>query len=101
MAVRIWTVVDQFRRICVGILGRGISDHSAETFKVPWSMITFWRFYLWGSNGNPVDPGFILDAEQIVGKPYMTRVERENTRLRHYVQLLIPYLNLGDVPVSA
>ena len=28
-------------------------------------------------------PGFIPDGDQIVSKTYMTRVEGENTRLRH------------------
>ena len=60
------------------------------------------------------------DGDQIVSKTYMTRVEGENTRLRHYlarlhcktvcysksevmlrhsIRLLIHYLRFWDVPV--
>jgi insertion element IS1 protein InsB len=69
-----------------------------------------WKFY----------PNFIGDEEQLVSKTYMTRVEGENTRLRHYlarlhrktlcysksvqilkdsIKLLIYYLKFGDVPI--
>ena len=65
-------------------------------------------------------PMFIPDGDQIICKTYMTRVEGENTRLRHYlarlhrktlcyskskemlahsVRLLIHYLKFWDVPV--
>ncbi|MBW4422740.1 MAG: IS1 family transposase, partial [Myxacorys californica WJT36-NPBG1] len=64
--------------------------------------------------------GFIPDGDQIVSKPYMTRVESENTRLRHYlarlhcktlcysksvemlrhsIRLLLHYLKFRDVPI--
>ena len=33
-------------------------------------------------------PKFIEDGDQIVSKTYMTRVENENTRLRHYLARL-------------
>jgi hypothetical protein len=60
------------------------------------------------------------DEDRIISKTYMTRVEGENTRLRHYlarlhrktlcysksvemlrhsIKLLIHYLRWGDVPV--
>ncbi len=72
------------------------------------------------TDGWKVYPGFIPDGDQIVCKTYMTRVEGENTRLRHYlarlhrktlcysksktmlkhsIRLLIHYLKFGDVPV--
>jgi insertion element IS1 protein InsB len=72
------------------------------------------------TDGWKVYPGFIPDGDQIVCKTYMTRVERENTRLRHYlarlhrqtlfysksqtmlkhsIRLLIHYLKFGDIPV--
>jgi len=35
-----------------------------------------------------VYPKFIADGDQIVSKTYMTRVEGENTRLRHYLARL-------------
>jgi insertion element IS1 protein InsB len=63
---------------------------------------------------------FIPDGDQIICKTYMTRVEGENTRLRHYlarlhrktlcyskskdmlvhsVKLLVHYLKFWDVPI--
>jgi IS1 family transposase len=73
-----------------------------------------------GASGWSVYPGFIPEGDQIVSKTYMTRVEGENTRLRHYlarlhrktlcyskseqmlrhsVRLLLHYLQWRDVPV--
>ncbi len=40
------------------------------------------------TDGWKVYPGFIPDGDQIVSKTYMTRVENENTRLRHYLARL-------------
>jgi len=51
-------------------------------------MRRFWQCYFWVSDGNPVYPGFIPAGDQIVSKTYMTRVEGENTRLRHYLARL-------------
>lgn len=72
------------------------------------------------TDGWKVYPNFIPDGDQIVSKTYMTRVEGENTRLRHYlarlhrktlcyskseqmlrhsIRLLIHYLKFEDVPV--
>jgi len=63
---------------------------------------------------------FIPDEDQIISKTYMTRVEGENTRLRHYlarlhrqtlcyskcekmlkhsIKLLIHYLKFYDIPI--
>jgi len=63
---------------------------------------------------------FIPDGDHIISKTYMTRVEGENTRLRHYLArlnrkslcyskseemlkhsicLLIHYLKFSDVPI--
>ena len=117
--VWIWTVVDHFRP---GILGWVVGDHSAETFEPLWQAIACWQCFFWVSDGNPVYPGFIPDGDQIISKTYMTRVEGENTRLRHYlarlhrktlcysksinmlkhsIRLLIHYLKFGDVPIPA
>jgi hypothetical protein len=72
------------------------------------------------TDGWKVYRNFIADEDQIISKTYMTRVEGENTRLRHYLgrlkpktlcyskseqmlrhslQLLIHYLKFGDVPI--
>jgi len=117
--VWIWTVVDHFHP---GILGWVVGDHSAESFRPLWQAVVFWQCFFWVSDGNPVYPGFIPDGDQIVSKTYMTRVEGENTRLRHYlarlhrktlcysksvdmlkhsIRLLIHYLKFGEVPIPA
>ena len=78
--------------------------------------------YFYVTDGWSVYPGFIPDGDQIICKTYMTRVEGENTRLRHYlarlhrqtlcysksaemlaysIRLLLHYLKFGDVPVPA
>ena len=67
-------------------------------------------------------PSTFQTGDQIVSKTYMTRVEGENTRLRHYlarlarkslcyskcvnmlkhsIRLLLHYLKFGEVPVPA
>ena len=72
------------------------------------------------TDGWKVYPNFIPDGDHIISKTYMTRVEGENTRLRHYlarlhrktlcyskseeilrysIKLLIHYLKFGDVPI--
>ncbi len=115
----IWTVVNHFQP---GILGWVVGDHSARTFRPLWDTIRVWHCYFWVSDGNPVYPGFIPEGDQIISKTYMTRVEGENTRLRHYlarlhrktlcyskslkmlqhsIRLLIHYLKFWDVPVPA
>ncbi|MEM1369702.1 MAG: IS1 family transposase [Cyanobacteria bacterium P01_H01_bin.15] len=118
---KVWigTVVDHFQS---GLLGWAVGDHSATTFRPLWPVIAWWRCFFWVSDGNPVYPRFIPDGDQIVSKTYMTRVERENTRLRHYlarlhrktlcysksvdmlkhsIRLLIHYLKFGEVPIPA
>lgn len=40
------------------------------------------------TDGWKVYPSFIPNGDQIVSKTYMTRVEGENTRLRHYLARL-------------
>jgi len=43
-------------------------------------------FYV--TDGYKVYPSFIEQGDQIISKTYMTRVENENTRLRHYLARL-------------
>ncbi len=113
----LWTAVDHFRS---GILGWVLGDHSAETFAPLWAIVAQWQCYFYVTDGWSVYPGFIPDGDQIVSKTYMTRVESENTRLRHYlarlhrktlcyskseemlrhsIRLLLHYLKFWDVPV--
>ena len=111
------TAVDHFQP---GILRWVLGDHSAETFEPLWKIVEKWQCYFYVTDGWKVYPGFIPDGDQIVCKTYMTRVEGENTRLRHYlarlhrktlcyskslkmlrhsIKLLIHYLKFDDVPV--
>ena len=74
------------------------------------------------SDAYPVYPCFIEPEDHLVSKTYMTRVEGENTRLRHYlarlhrktlcysksiemlkysIRLLLHYLKFKTVPASA
>ncbi len=97
-----------------------MGDHSAETFRPLWEQVSKWKCYFYVTDGWTVYPHFVPDGDQIVCKTYMTRVEGENTRLRHYlarlkrktlcyskskimlkhsIRLLIHYLKFWDVPV--
>ena len=79
-----------------------------------------WKCYFYVTDGWKVYPMFIPDGDQIISKTYMTRVEGENKRLRHYlarlkrkslsyykseemlkhsIRLLIHYLKFSDVPI--
>ena len=44
-----------------------------------------WKCYFYITDGWKVYPQFIPDGDQIICKTYMTRIEGENTRLRHYL----------------
>ncbi|NJR63127.1 MAG: IS1 family transposase [Cyanobacteria bacterium CRU_2_1] len=113
----LWTAIDPFRQ---GILGWVLGDHSAETFRPLWAIVATWQCYFYVPDGWSVYPGFIPEGDQIVSKTDMTRVEGENTRLRHYlarlhrqtlcysksvemlahsIRLLLHYLKFWDVPV--
>jgi IS1 family transposase/DNA-directed RNA polymerase subunit RPC12/RpoP len=112
----IWTALDHFKQ---GILGWVVGDHSAKTFAPLWTVVNQWKCYFYVTDGWKVYPNFIPDGDQIISKTYMTRVEGENSRLRHYlarlhrktfcysksqemlkysIKLLIHYLKFGDVP---
>ena len=65
-----------------------LGDHSAETFEPLWEIVKKWKSYFYVTDGWKVYPSFIPDGDQIVSKTYMTRVENENTRLRHYLARL-------------
>ncbi len=97
-----------------------LGDRSAETFKLLWQSVHCWHSYFYVTDGYKVYQRFIDDADHIVAKTYMTRVEGENTRLRHYlarlhrktlcysksvdmlkcsIRLLLHYLKYRAVPV--
>ena len=98
-----------------------MGDHSAKTFKPLWDEVASkWECYFYVTDGWPVYPIFIPLGDQIVSKTYMTIVEGENTRLRHYlarlkrktlcysksqkmlahsIRLLIHYLKFKELPI--
>jgi len=113
----LWTVVDHFR---AGILDWALGDRSAATFRPVWERVRHWNCYFWVSDGWRAYDQFLQDEDRVISKTYMTRVEGENTRLRHYlarlhrrtlcyskspemlahsIRLLLHYLRWGEVPV--
>ncbi len=83
--VWVWTAVDKDYS---SILEWELGDRSAKTFDKLWLKIKNWRCYFWITDGYKVYPQFIPDGDQIVSKTYMTRVEGENGRMRHYLARL-------------
>jgi insertion element IS1 protein InsB len=71
-----------------GILAWVVGDRSAKTFKQLWAVVQCWHCFFYVTDGWKVYPMFIEEGDQIVSKTYMTRVEGENTRLRHYLARL-------------
>jgi hypothetical protein len=84
-----------------------------------WAIVATWHCFFYVTDGWSVYPGFIPAGDQIISKTYMTRVEGENNRLRHYlarlhrktfcysksvemlahsVRLLLYYLKFGESP---
>ena len=61
-----------------------MEDRSAQTFKPLWQEVKKWKCYFYVTDGWKVYQQFIADEDQIISKTYMTRVQGENTRLRHY-----------------
>ena len=115
----IWTVVNHWNQ---GILLWTIGDRSHQTFEPIWQIIKCWQSFWYVTDGYPVYPSYIKPEDHLVCKTYMTRVEGENTRLRHYlarlhrktlcysksldmlkysIRLLLFYLKFKTVPVSA
>ena len=71
-----------------GILGWVVGDSSTQTFALLWNLGTLWNGDFYVTDGNRVYPRGVPDEDHLVSKPYMTRVEGENTRLRHYLARL-------------
>ena len=83
--VWIWTVVNHWQP---GILLWTIGDRSHLSFQRLWSTIRCWRSFWYVTDGWKVYPNLIEPEDHLVCKTYMTRVEGENTRLRHYLARL-------------
>ena len=115
----IWTAVNHY---LLGILAMEIGDRSGKTFEKLWERIKAWDCRRYLTDGYCVYVNFIKPKKHLVlPKTQMTRVEGENTRLRHYlarlhratlcysksqemlkisVRLLMHYLRCKQVPVS-
>lgn len=99
-----------------------LGDYSAKTFPSLWARVASWQCYFYVTDGWSVYPSFIPAGDQIVSKTDRTRVEGENTRLRHYfahlhrktlcysksvemlahsIRLLLHDLKFEEVPVPA
>lgn len=113
----LWSVVNHWNP---GIVAWGLGDRSAKTFEPLWKLVRQWKSFWYVTDGYSVYRCFIADADHLVSKTYMTRVESENTRLRHYlarlhrkslcysksaemlklsIRLLLHYLKDGTIPV--
>jgi insertion element IS1 protein InsB len=53
-----------------------------------WQRIKTGNSYFYVTDGYPVSPCFINQEDHLVSKTSMTRVEGENSRLRHYLARL-------------
>jgi insertion element IS1 protein InsB len=81
----IWTVVNHWKK---GILLWTLGDRSAQSFEQIWQSIKCWHSFWYVTDGYLVYPSYIEPEAHLVCKTYMTRVEGENTRLRHYLARL-------------
>jgi IS1 family transposase len=123
----IWTVVNHWNQ---GILLWAVGDwlcqcaernRSHRTFEQLWQIIKCWHSFWYVTDGWKVYPMYIQPEDHLVSKTYMTRVEGENTRLRHYlarlgrktlcysksvdmlkysIRLLLFYLKFKTIPAS-
>ena len=81
----IWTVVNHWKP---GIILWTVGDRSHESFQPIWQIIKCWHSFFYVTDGWKVYPMYIELEDHLVSKTYMTRVEGENTRLRHYLARL-------------
>jgi len=114
----IWTVVNHRKK---GIILWNIGDRSHKSFEPIWQIIKCWHSFFYVTDGWKVYPMYIEPEDHLISKTYMTRVEGENTRLRHYLarlhrktlcysksllllkyslRLLLHYLRFGTLQVS-
>jgi IS1 family transposase len=115
----IWTAVNHQ---APGIIAIEIGDRSGATFEKLWQRIKNWESRRYLTDGYCVYANYIEPQKhRVLPKTQMTRVEGENTRLRHYlarlhratlcysksiqmlkhsVRLLMHYLRFKRVPVS-
>ena len=83
--VWLWTVVNHWKP---GIILWTVGDRSSQSFQILWLIIKSWHSFWYVTDGWKVYRKFIKSEDHLVSKTYMTRVEEENTRLRHYLARL-------------
>ncbi len=76
----LWTVVNSHQ---AGILKWIVGDLRSKTFRRLWWIIRGRCCFLYITDGYSVYPCFIDDCDHLISKTAMTRVEGENSRLRH------------------
>lgn len=81
----LWSAVNHWQP---GTLAWVIPDRSPETFELLWQQAKKWKSFWYVTDGDKVYPRFIESSDHLVSKTYMTRVENENSRLRHYLARL-------------
>ncbi len=84
--VWIWTAINHY---LPGILAIEIGDRSGQTFARLWKRIKRWGSRRFLTDGYCVYANFIEpEKHAVLPKTKLTRVEGENTRLRHYLARL-------------
>ncbi len=116
----VWTAINH---LAPGILAMEIGDRSGRTFDKLWQRIQIWDSRKYFTDGYCIYSIYIPPQKHLVlPKTQLTRVEGENTRLRHYlarlhlatlcysksiqmlkysVRLLMHYLRFKQVPIPA
>jgi IS1 family transposase len=114
----LWTAINHY---APGILAIEVGDRSGQTFAKLWQRIETWKSRRYLTDGYCVYANYINPEKHLVlPKILLTRVEGENTRLRHYlarlhratlcysksqdilrcsVRLLIHYLRFWTIPL--
>ena len=82
----VWTAIDHYTS---GILAIQIGDRSGQTFEKLWQRIKKWESRRYITDGYCVYANYISSERHLVlPKIQLTRVEGDNTRLRHYLARL-------------
>ena len=77
----IWTAINH---LAPGIIAMEIGDRSGQTFNQLWQRIKIWKSRKYFTDGYCVYANYIYpDKHLVLAKTQLTRVEGENTRLRH------------------
>lgn len=67
-----------------GILAWVLGDRSTQTFNQLWKIVKCWQSFWYATDSYVIYKQFVEEDSHVVSKTCMTRVEGENTRLRHY-----------------